>query len=175
MFERAREREQMRADHSPKRTVFPSTSMSQHRNASKQTKSERFRFLTSFTLPSLLVLALIITTMKIISALIVAAVTAQSSAFVVPSTGSSAVASSTSMQMGLLDFFSEDARKEREARKQAEIEEQERLQREIIERRKNPEKMEEYEARVKVRRALRMAGEDEMATKVQMFDDSKNE
>jgi hypothetical protein len=112
--------------------------------------------------------------MKIISALIVAAATAQfSSAFVVPSTGSSVVASSTSVQMGLFDFFSEDARKEREARKQAEIEEQERLQREIIERRKNPEKMEEYEARVKVRRALRMAGEDEMATKVQMFDDKK--
>mmetsp|Transcript_14740 Transcript_14740/g.24529 ORF Transcript_14740/g.24529 Transcript_14740/m.24529 type:complete len:114 (-) Transcript_14740:246-587(-) len=113
--------------------------------------------------------------MKIISALIAAAAAAQSSAFVVPATGSSAATSSTNLQMGLLDFFSEDARKEREARKQAEIEEQERLQREIIERRKNPEKMEEYEARVKVRRALRMAGEDEMATKVSMYDGDKKE
>mmetsp|Transcript_3439 Transcript_3439/g.9786 ORF Transcript_3439/g.9786 Transcript_3439/m.9786 type:complete len:114 (-) Transcript_3439:261-602(-) len=113
--------------------------------------------------------------MKIISALIAAAAAAQSSAFVVPATSTSTVTSSTNLQMGLLDFFSEDARKEREARKQAEIEEQERLQREIIERRKNPEKMEEYEARVKVRRALRMAGEDEMATQVSMYDGDKKE
>ena len=113
--------------------------------------------------------------MKVISALVLAAAAAQSSAFVVPATGSGAVVSSTNLQMGLFDFFSEDARKEREARRQAEIEEQERLQREIIERRKNPEKMEEYEAKVKVRRALRMAGEDEMASTVQMFDDEKKE
>lgn len=113
--------------------------------------------------------------MKVVSALVLAAAAAQSSAFVVPAAGSGAVASSTNLQMGLFDFFSEDARKEREARRQAEIEEQERLQREIIERRKNPEKMEEYEARVKVRRALRMAGEDEMAKTVQMYGDEKKQ
>ena len=111
----------------------------------------------------------------IISTLVLAAAATQSSAFVVPATGSGAIASSTNLQMGLFDFFSEDARKEREARRQAEIEEQERLQREIIERRKNPEKMEEYEAKVKVRRALRMAGEDEMASSVKMFDNDKQE
>jgi len=111
--------------------------------------------------------------MKVVSTLVLAAAAAQSSAFVVPATCSGAIASSTNVQMGLFDFFSEDARKEREARRQAEIEEQERLQREIIERRKNPEKMEEYEAKVKVRRALRMAGEDEIANKVQMFDNEK--
>lgn len=66
-----------------------------------------------------------------------------------------AVVSSTARPMGLFDFFSEDARKEREERKQREIEEQERLQREIIARRSNPEKMEEYEAKVRVRRQLR--------------------
>lgn len=174
----------------PKLYVFPSTSMSelsQSAAASSQRQqadnAERFLItilangttvsIVHYLSPSIhIFLAQVITNMKIISALIVAAATA-SSAFVVPSTGSSAVASSTRMQMGLFDFFSEDARQEREARKRAEIEEQERLQREIIERRKNPEKMEEYEAKVKVRRALRMAGEDEMATKVQMFGEKK--
>jgi len=71
--------------------------------------------------------------------------------------------------MGLFDFFSEDARKEREARKQREIEEQEALQREIQERRRNPEAMEEYEAKVKVRRNLRMAGRDDAADAVKVF------
>ena len=66
-----------------------------------------------------------------------------------------AVVSSTARPMGLFDFFSEDARKEREERKQREIEEQERLQRQIIARRSSPAKMEEYEAKVRVRRQLR--------------------
>ena len=75
--------------------------------------------------------------MKLLSTLVVAAAAAQSSAFVVgPAHGSSAVTTSTSLPMGMFDFFSEDARKEREERKQREIEEQERLQQEIIERRK---------------------------------------
>ena len=87
---------------------------------------------------------------------IVAAVAVQSSAFVaVPQSQRAVVSSSTEQSMGLFDFFSEEARKEREAKKQAEIEEQERLQREIIARRSNPKKMEEYEAKVRVRRALR--------------------
>ena len=83
--------------------------------------------------------------------------------------------SSTAQAMGLFDFFNEDARKEREERKQREIEEQEALQREIIARRSNPAKMEEYEAKVRVRRALRMNGEDEAAESVDMYtgDDEK--
>lgn len=75
--------------------------------------------------------------------------------------------------MGLFDFFSEDAKKEREAKRQAEIEEQERLQQEILARRSNPKKMEEYEARVRVRRNLRMSGEDEAANMVQMYGDEE--
>ena len=75
----------------------------------------------------------------------------------------------TARSMGLFDFFSEDARKEREERKQRECEEQEALQREIIARRSNPQKMEEYEAKVRVRRSLRMRGEDDAANKVDMY------
>ena len=95
-------------------------------------------------------------------------------AFVVPPSGTSVstVSSTGALSMGLFDFFSEDARMEREARKQREIAEQERLQQEILERRKNPEMMEEYEAKVRVRRALRMAGEDEKANAVEVFSDS---
>lgn len=78
--------------------------------------------------------------------------------------------SSSSLQMGLFDFFSPEARKEREEQKQREIEEQERRQRLIMERRRNPEKMEEYEAKIRVRRALRMKGDDEAAEKVELFD-----
>ena len=76
-------------------------------------------------------------TMKLLSSLIIAAAAAKSSAFVVaPCASVRTSASTSSLQMGLFDFFSEEARKEREERKQREIEEQERLQREIIERRK---------------------------------------
>uniref|UniRef100_A0A7S1ZB33 Uncharacterized protein n=1 Tax=Trieres chinensis TaxID=1514140 RepID=A0A7S1ZB33_TRICV len=116
--------------------------------------------------------------MKVIGTLVAAtALAAQSTdAFVVSPQGRTfAVSSSTPLQMGLFDFFNEDARKEREERKQREIEEQERLQREIIERRRNPEMMEEYEARVKVRRNLRMAGEDEAADSVQVFSKKEEE
>lgn len=118
--------------------------------------------------------------MKLSTSLIAIVVGAQSvSAFVsTPSAQqqtASLATSSTARQMGLFDFFSEDARKEREERKAREIEEQERLQREIIARRQNPEKMEEYEAKVRVRRALRMNGDDEAAEKVEMYtgDDEK--
>ena len=110
--------------------------------------------------------------MKVLSALFAVAAVAQSSAFVVPNSSNALTSSSsTSLSMGLFDFFSEEARKEREERKQKEIEEQERLQREIIERRKNPDKMAEYEAKVAVRRKLRMAGEDDAAKTIQVFDE----
>jgi len=71
--------------------------------------------------------------------------------------------------MGLFDFFSADAKREREARKEAEIEEQERLQREIIARRNNPERMDEYEAKIRVRRRLRMAGDDGKAEMIETY------
>ena len=79
-------------------------------------------------------------------------------------------ASLSSLNMGLLDFFSEEARQKREAKKQAEIEEQLRLQAEIYERRKNPEKMQEYQQKVYTRRELRMAGNDEEAEQIEMYD-----
>jgi hypothetical protein len=94
--------------------------------------------------------------MKLFASILAAVAVQSASAFVAgPQCQRTVVSSSTQQSMGLFDFFSEDARKEREARKQAEIEEQERFQREIIARRSNPKKMEEYEAKVRVRRALR--------------------
>jgi hypothetical protein len=83
--------------------------------------------------------------------------------------------STSSVEMGLLDFFSEEARQKREEQKRREREEQERLQKAIMERRKNPELMEEYELKVAIRRELRMAGNDEAAAQVNMYEnvDSK--
>ena len=85
------------------------------------------------------------------------------------------VDTATVLPMGLFDFFNEDARKEREERKKREIEEQERLQQEILARRSNPKMMEEYEAKVRVRRALRMNGNDEAAETVEMYNGSDDE
>ena len=69
--------------------------------------------------------------------------------------------------MGLFDMFSKEAQEKREAKKRAIIEEQERLQKEIMERRRNPEKMEEYEITTQMRREARMEGRDEDALKLQ--------
>jgi hypothetical protein len=69
--------------------------------------------------------------------------------------------------MGLFDMFSEESRKARADAKQREIEEQEELQRQILERRNNPDKMEDYEARVAVRRRAYMADRDDLAKSVQ--------
>ena len=81
-------------------------------------------------------------------------------------------APTTSVSMGLLDFFSEDSRKEREERRQREIEEQEKLQRQIRERRMDPEKMEEYQARVALRRRAIMDGKDASSVTVMVdYDD----
>jgi hypothetical protein len=53
----------------------------------------------------------------------------------------------------LFDFFlSDEERRIKAEQKQKIIEEQEALQREILERRRNPEMMKEYESRVSVRR-----------------------
>mmetsp|Transcript_11140 Transcript_11140/g.25988 ORF Transcript_11140/g.25988 Transcript_11140/m.25988 type:complete len:117 (-) Transcript_11140:1951-2301(-) len=67
------------------------------------------------------------------------------------------------------DLFDAEKRKEREAAREREIEEQMAYQREIMERRENPEKMEEYMARVSVRQTLRMNGEDDAADNVAMY------
>ena len=80
-------------------------------------------------------------------------------------------ATTSARNMGLFDFFSEDARKERDERREREIEEQERLQAQILARRADPEKMADYEARVAVRRRAIMAGEDGSKIKVMVDDD----
>lgn len=63
-------------------------------------------------------------------------------------------------------MFSKEAKEERELKKRLAVEEQERLQKEIMERRRNPEKMEEYEIKTQMRRELRMKGDDEEAVQV---------
>jgi hypothetical protein len=119
--------------------------------------------------------------MKFTSALAIVAAASQASAFVVVPNNGAAVttttttttqssSSSSALNMGMLDFFSEEARQKREAKKDAEVEEQLRLQAEIYERRKNPEKMEEYEQKVMMRRQLRMQGKDDEASDIAMYD-----
>ena len=61
---------------------------------------------------------------------------------------------------GWLDFFSEEARQERAERDRKEKEEQMRLQQEILDRRQDPAKMEEYDERVALRRKMFEKGDD---------------
>lgn len=63
------------------------------------------------------------------------------------------IGESTLLKMGLFDFFSEEARQARKQAEEARKREEEEAFREMMERRRNPEKMEEYEAEVAVRRA----------------------
>lgn len=56
------------------------------------------------------------------------------------------------LQMGLFDFFSEEARQARKEAEEARKREEEEAFQAMMERRRNPEKMEEYEAEVAVRR-----------------------
>lgn len=66
--------------------------------------------------------------------------------------------------MGLFDnfkeYFSEEAKAKREAEKQRMIEEQEEAYREVLARRRNPEKMEEYMDERKERLSKYMGGSD---------------
>ena len=115
-----------------------------------------FRGTQNKRIPTNYILLKYLIKMKFIASVVAAVAVQSASAFVAgPQCQRTIVSSSTQQSMGLFDFFSEDARKERDARKQAEVEEQEQMQREIIARRSNPKKMEEYEAKVRVRRALR--------------------
>ena len=100
----------------------------------------------------------------------------QSSAFVSPVGQQNAVnvASDSQLSMGLFDFFSEEAKQAREEKRRREIAEQEEMQRQILERRRNPEAMEEYEARVSVRRKLYMSGRDDLAKDFKVTKDDKS-
>ena len=81
-----------------------------------------------------------------------------------------ATVTTTGLQMGLFDGIfgggDPELKAKKERQKQAKIREQERLQKEILDRRRNPEKMEEYEIKTQQRRELRMKGDDEQALKV---------
>lgn len=72
--------------------------------------------------------------------------------------------------MGLFDFFSPEAKEARERNRRQEIEEQERLQKAIMERRKNPQLMEEYEYKTQLRREMKMKGDFEAAKKVDVYE-----
>jgi hypothetical protein len=108
--------------------------------------------------------------MKVLCTFLLLAAAAQSSAFVVAPRCGAMTKTSSSLQMGLFDFFSAEEKKKREDKKNREVEEQERFQNEIIERRRNPEKMEEYDAKVRLRRKLRAAGNDEAADAVKIYE-----
>eukprot|EP00527_Entomoneis_sp_CCMP2396_P006090 CAMPEP_0198145342 /NCGR_PEP_ID=MMETSP1443-20131203/22814_1 /TAXON_ID=186043 /ORGANISM="Entomoneis sp., Strain CCMP2396" /LENGTH=136 /DNA_ID=CAMNT_0043808957 /DNA_START=106 /DNA_END=516 /DNA_ORIENTATION=+ len=86
-----------------------------------------------------------------------------------------ATKSTTACSMGLFDFFGDEAKQAREARKNREVEEQERLQKAILERRRNPEMMEEYEAKVQQRRNLRMQGKDTDAEGVDLYENANDQ
>merc|ERR1712071_249548 len=58
----------------------------------------------------------------------------------------------TALSMGMFDFFSEDAKKQREAEKQARIDAADLAQQRIVERRRNPDKMDAYQADVRAKR-----------------------
>lgn len=80
-----------------------------------------------------------------------------------------AAMASTQISMGLFDFFGEEAKEKRELKKKLAVEEQERMQKMMIERRRNPDLMEEYEANVQYRRELKMKGEFDEAKKVDLW------
>ena len=79
----------------------------------------------------------------------------------------------TQLSMGFFDMFSDEARQAREEKKKREAEEQMRLQQEMLARRTNPEMMEQYERKVAMRRQLRMAGYDEEASNIDVFDEDQ--
>jgi hypothetical protein len=81
---------------------------------------------------------------------------------------------SSALSMGFMDLFSPEAREARDRKKREQIEEQERLQKAIMERRQNPQLMEEYEQKVQIRRALKMKGDFEGAQKVEMYEGYEN-
>lgn len=114
--------------------------------------------------------------MKIVS---LVAIAASASAFTVPPQQQHnsvvSVTSATQVSMGLFDFFSAEAKEARELKRRKEVEEQERLQKIIMERRRNPDLMDEYEAKVQYRRELRMKGEDEAALKVDLYQDADDQ
>lgn len=92
-----------------------------------------------------------------------------------PVSQQSLATSTTSLNMGFFDMFDKEKQAARREREERERDEQEELQRQILERRRNPEAMEEYEARVAVRRKLYMSGRDELAKDFEVMKDVPTE
>jgi hypothetical protein len=101
------------------------------------------------------------------------AVISRSSAFVAPAqNGLVLAASSSTTRLYIFDMFlSEEEKKKKKERDDRVRDEQEELQRQILERRRNPEAMKEYEARVAVRRKLYMSGRDDAAKNFKVMTD----
>uniref|UniRef100_A0A7S3LCY6 Uncharacterized protein n=1 Tax=Amphora coffeiformis TaxID=265554 RepID=A0A7S3LCY6_9STRA len=95
----------------------------------------------------------------------VAVCAATASAFA-PATMSTPRSTATVASMGLfdgiMDYFSDEAKAKREAEKQRMIEEQEEAYREVLERRRNPELMEDYMEERKERLQGFMGGDSTM-------------
>ncbi|CAB9522441.1 expressed unknown protein [Seminavis robusta] len=92
------------------------------------------------------------------------AVISRSNAFVSPVQNGVVAASSSSTSLFFFDMFMSDEEKQKKREKEErKMEEMEELQRQVLERRRNPEAMKEYEARVAVRRKLYMSGRDDAA------------
>lgn len=89
--------------------------------------------------------------MKTKSAIILCIVS-NTMAFTIPPMSNTAIVSNSKLQMGLFDMFSPEAKAAREAAEAKKREEQEEEIRLMQERRRNPEKMQEYQEQVKQRR-----------------------
>jgi uncharacterized membrane protein len=100
------------------------------------------------------------------------AVIGQSCAFVpLAQNGLVAVGSSTSLFLFGM-FLSDEEKKKKKEQEDRIRDEQEELQRQILERRRNPGAMKEYEARVAVRRKLYMSGRDDAAKSFKVMKDT---
>ena len=98
------------------------------------------------------------------------AVISRSSAFLPIARNEVVATSSTSLYLFDL-FLSDEEKKKKKEREDRIRDEQEELQRQILERRRNPEAMKEYEARVAVRRKLYMSGRDDAAKSFKVMTD----
>lgn len=91
------------------------------------------------------------------------------SAFSPASPRTTTLSSTTAVSMGLfdgiMDYFSDEAKAKREEEKQRMLEEQEAAYREVLERRRNPEMMEEYMEQRKERLKSFESGSNKKANK----------
>lgn len=99
--------------------------------------------------------------MKLFKQLLVALAASQATAFTPAASATRSAHTVASMGLfdGIAEYFSEEAKAKREEEKQRMIEEQEAAYREVLERRRNPEMMEEYMEKRKERLSNYMGGD----------------